>query len=233
MEFQKLWAVVLKATLFKFASVCILAGLLFPLSVQAERTHSWDMSVHLLGNFHESSEGDNGSELNIDPSIGLGFDGGYNVNEHLKLGAELSFLSPDYTATIGVDGGMRQRIDAEMDVFNGQLYGAWNFLQGPLTPYVRAGLGWTYIDSNIVTSDVPAGVCWWDPWWGYVCSEFYNTYDDTRFSYGGGLGVRYDLDRQYYIQGGVDHYEMTGSGLGSDPDFGIWRVEFGWRFGGR
>lgn len=208
----------------------LFCGALFPLSAQAERTDSWDLSVQLLGNFHESSKGDNDSKLNIDSSLGLAFGGGYNVNERLKLGAELSFLSPDYTADISVDGGARQRIEAEMDVFNGQFYGAWNFMEGPLTPYVRAGLGWTYMDSNIASNEMPIGVCWWDPWWGYICSGVYDTYDDTRFSYGGGLGLRYELDRHYYIQGGVDHYEMTGEGMGASPKFDLWRIEFGWRF---
>ncbi|WP_168203195.1 outer membrane beta-barrel protein [Marinobacter fonticola] len=200
------------------------------MAVQAERTAAWDLSVHLLGNFHESSKGSNGSSLNIDSSVGLGLGGGYNFSEHLKLGAELSFLSPDYTANITVDGGAQQKIESEMEVFNGHLYGAWNFLEGPLTPYVRAGLGWTYVNSNIVSNEVPMGVCWWDPWWGYICSGFYDTYDDTRFSYGGGLGMRYELDNQYYIQGGVDRYEMSGEGLGASPNFELWRLEFGWRF---
>lgn len=208
----------------------IAIGALFSLSAQAERTDSWELSVQLLGSFHESSDGSNGSRVSIDPSAGIGFSGGYHFTEHFKLGAELSFMAPDYTATINVDGGSRQKIDAEMDVFNGQIYGAWNFMEGPLTPYVRAGLGWTYIDSNIATTEVPVGVCWWDPWWGYICSGFYDTYDDTRFSYGGGLGLRYEVDRQFYVQGGLDHYEMTGDKLGSSPDFGTWRVEFGWLF---
>lgn len=208
----------------------VIIGILFPLSVQAERKETWDLSVHLLGNFHESSEGREDSRLNIDPTVGVGLGGGYNFSERLKLGAELSFMSPDYTADISVDGGARKRIEAEMDVFNGQLYGAWNFLEGPLTPYVRAGLGWTHVDSNIARDDVPVGVCWWDPWWGYMCSSVYESYDDTRFSYGGGLGLRYELDKHYYLQGGVDRFQTTGDDMGSSPDFEIWRVEFGWRF---
>lgn len=213
-----------------WAWTTLLLILLFPLAAQADRAHSWDFSAQLIGNFHASSNGSRDARLDVDSSVGLGFGGGYNVNEHLKLGAELSFLYPDYTATINVDGGGREQINAELDVFNGHLYGAWNFLPGAFTPYVRAGLGWTYVDSNIVSNEVPGGVCWWDPWWGYICSGFYDTYDDTRFSYGAGFGLRYELDRHYFVQGGIDHYEMSGDALGASPAFDLWRVQFGWRF---
>jgi len=216
--------------LYTILLVCLVTTLSSMAATAGSRTGSWDMTVQLLGNFHDTSRGDNGSKLTIDPTVGLGFGAAFNFSEHLQLGGELSFISPDYTATLNADSGGVQAIDAEMEVINGHIYGTWNFMEGPLTPYVRAGLGWTYVDSNIVSSDIPIGVCWWDPWWGYICSDFYDTYDDTRFSYGGGVGVRYEISREYFVQGGVDHYELSGGGLGASPEFDLWRIEFGWRF---
>ncbi|MGP4844034.1 outer membrane protein [Marinobacter sp. 1Y8] len=214
----------------KFCTLVILIlGIVSSMAVQAKRAERWDMSIQMLGNFSEKSNGSNGSSVDIDSAVGMAFGGSYHVNEHLQFGADLSFFYPDYKATINVEGGGQQTVDSELDVFNGHLFGAWNFLPGPLTPYVRGGLGWTYIDSNIATSDVPSGVCWWDPWYGYICSQYYDTYDDTFFTYGMGAGLRYDIGEQLFVSGGFDHYELVGDGLGSSPDFDLWRIEFGWR----
>lgn len=209
-----------------FALCClVLSG-----PASAQRAGTWELTVQLIGNTSESSDGSNGSKLDVDSDIGIAFGGAYHATTNLELGVDLSFLNPDYTATINVDGSGPQTVDTELDVFNSFFYGAWNFMEGPFSPYVRAGLGWTYIDSNIISDGLPIDVCWWDPWWGYICSGYYDTYDDTRFSYGAGLGVRYDFDRTMFLKGGFDHIEMEGEGLGADPDFGIWRMEFGWRF---
>ncbi|WP_111495009.1 MULTISPECIES: outer membrane protein [Marinobacter] len=195
----------------------------------ADRAGTWDFSVQMVGNLDETSRGDNDSRLDIDSDLGLAFGGAYHATEHLQFGVDLTFLNPDYEARFNIDGGGTRTVKTELDVFNTHIYGAWNFMEGPLTPYVRAGLGWTYIDSNIISSDVPVGVCWWDPWLGYVCSATYNTYDDTQFSYGAGAGVRYEFGEHYFVQAGFDHFELTDDDLGASPDFDVWRIQFGWR----
>lgn len=209
----------------------VLAGLL-PLLAHAERAEHWEVSLQMIGNVDESSSGSNGSRLDIDSDIGIALGGAYHVTEQLELGVTMSFLSPEYKATINVEGDGPQVIKADMDVFNGNFYAAWNFMKGPFTPYVRAGLGWTYLDSNIVSSDVPITACWWDPWWGYICSNFYDTYDDTRFTYGAGLGLRYQFEEGVVLKAGYDHFRMEGDGLAADPDFDLWRLEVGWMFRG-
>ena len=69
----------------------------------------------------------------------------------------------------------------------------WHLMDGPLTPYVGAGLGWTWIDTNVPTGPPVTG-CWWDPWWGYVCYTDYPTKTTDAFSYQAILGVRYEFN---------------------------------------
>jgi len=57
-----------------------------------------------------------------------------------------------------------------------------------------AGIGWTWIDTNIPDGP-PVGGCWWDPWWGYVCTTTYPTKTKSAFSYQATLGVLGNIEK--------------------------------------
>ncbi len=211
------------------ASACL--GVVLAATAHADRTGRWEATAQIIGSSSESSGGEMGSGLDVDSDVGFAFGFAYNFNEHLAMGMDFSFLNPDYEATIETDDGDIVTIDHEMDVFNGNLNATWNFMEGPFTPYVQAGLGWTYIDSN-VADGLPSTGCWWDPWWGYVCANFYDTYDDTSFSYGAGAGLRYEFGNGMFVKGSYNVMELDGSGDGADPSFDLWRLELGWQLGG-
>jgi opacity protein-like surface antigen len=101
----------------------------------------------------------------------------------------------------------------------------WNFTDGPFTPYVQAGIGWTNIDSNVADGPPTTG-CWWDPWWGYVCRSSYSTYDDTNFSYGAGVGLRYEFGygQRTFVKAS---YNIQIIDDRADPEYDIWRLEIG------
>ena len=63
-------------------------------------------------------------------------------------------------------------------------------MESNFTPFVTAGLGWTYIDTNI-PSGPPETWCWY--WYG--CSTFVPTETSTEFSYNAGLGLRLDVGK--------------------------------------
>lgn len=210
----------------RYVLTCLLVTA-FAAPALADRAGAWEATVQLVGNANESSQGRNGSSLEVDNDVGLAFGAAYNFNEHLAAGLELTFLNPDYTATIQTDNNGSRTYDTELDVFNGQLSATWNFLPGAFTPYAQAGIGWTYIDSNIIDG-LPVTGCWWDPWWGYVCTNYYSTYDDTRFSYGAGLGLRYEFSRTMFASGGYSHVEIDGGGDGVEPELDLWRLQLGW-----
>ncbi len=193
----------------------------------ADRAGKWEATVQIVSNSSESANGENGSSIDVDSDIGFAFGGAYNLSEHFAVGVDLSFLSPDYDATLVQDGGGRVNVGTDLDIFNGQIQGTWNILKGPITPYVQVGMGWTYVDSNIVDG-LPETGCWWDPWWGYVCANFYDTYDDTSFSYGVGAGMRFEFDNGMFFKGSYNRLQLDAGGDGSDPTFDLWRLELGW-----
>jgi opacity protein-like surface antigen len=193
-----------------------------------KRAGTWDMT---LGGYATSSEGQSGanqSAFDLDSGIGLAFGIGYNVNEHLSLRFDSNWVEPDYVAILNTEDNGLVRADSKLSIYSGHFNGVYHLLEGAFTPYVQAGLGWTYLDSNIIDGRPSTG-CWWDPLWGYICAEFYSTYSDTRFSWNVGLGLRYEFSRQMFIRGGWEQTNIDG-GSGGDPTLDAIRFELGWRY---
>ena len=195
------------------------------------RAQSWDFSVGGIYQDGEQSTGSGGSSLDMSGELGLAFNVGYNFTNKLALSADFDFIRPSYTAIIADenDPNNTQRIDHELSQFNGRFKGTFNFMDGPFTPFAELGLGWTYVDSNVANGPPVTG-CWWHPWWGYICSNYYQTFSGTDFSYGGSLGLRYELAGGTFIRASYSVYALDIGGDAADPDLSSVKIEYGWRF---
>ncbi len=199
---------------------------------QGNRARSWEWSFAALYQESESLGGEGGSSLNVDSDWGLGINFGYNFTNHLNLGVDLEWLSPDYKAVLVddiVDPPRTTTIDHNFSQFNGRIKGTYSFLDGPFRPFVEAGIGWTYIDSNVADGPPTTG-CWWHPWWGYICSNYYSTFTETTFTYGAGIGFRYHFRGGTFLKASYNVWELDGVGNISDPTITGARLEFGWGF---
>ena len=72
--------------------------------------------------------------------------------------------------------------------------------------------------------------CWWDPWWGYICTEFYDTYSATNFSYGAGVGLRWNFGTEMAINAGYRWLEVEADGLNDKPTLESAVIEFAYRY---
>ena len=200
-------------------------------NAQGNRADSWEATASAI--FQESNNlgGEGGSSLDIDSAIGFGINFAYNLSSKLALGMDFEFLRPDYSAILIDDTGARPDVEFnhELRQFNGRFKGAYNFTDGPFTPFVEAGFGWSYFDSNVADGP-PATGCYWHPWWGYVCANYYDTFDDTVFTYGLGAGLRYEFVGGAFIKASYNYWEMDGLGNSEDADLSSGRLEFGWMF---
>ena len=195
---------------------------------QTARGGNWESTIQVVGTSSESSSGENGSSLDIDSDVGIGFGLHYNFSDHLALGFDMFFAKPRYEATFNTEEDGLVSVRHDMSVYNGQLNGTWNMLDGPFTPYLQLGIGWTYLDSNVADGP-PVNGCWWDPWWGYVCRSFYSTYSETDFSYGVGAGLRWEFTNSMFIKASYNRVEVNASGS-ADPTFDSAKLELGWMF---
>ena len=204
------------------------------------RSQTWEFSVGAIYQDSFSVGGTatdggarvpNTSSLDVSGQLGFTFNGTYNFTDHLALGVDFDFLRPDYTATLVPDDPNEDtlRINHTASQFNGRIKGTYNLMDGSFTPFVDVGIGWSNFDSNVADGPPVTG-CWWHPWRGYICSNYFSTFSSTEFSYGAGLGLRYELLGDGIIKAAYNYWELDSGGQSSDFALEGFRVEFAWRF---
>jgi len=195
------------------------------------RADTWEWSVS--GVFQESkgSNGQGGSSLDVNSTTGFGINLAYNYTSKLALGGDFEFIRPRYTAVIVDETGVQDDvvIKHRMSQFNMRFKGTFNLIDGPFTPFLEAGIGWSFFDSNVADGPPLVG-CWWHPLWGYICDGYYRTYGEDMFSYGVGAGLRYQFRGGSFVKASYNLWELDGLGKGVDSSFGAGRLEFGWSF---
>jgi hypothetical protein len=200
----------------------------------SDRAMKWQFSIPITFTSGETFDGEAGTFVDINDDIGWGFGFGYHFNERFMLGADFTWLSANYDTSVAADfdGDQIQddsvSISGTLDSSSVQAVGQFNFLESTITPFVRGNFGWTWVDSNI-PSGPTQGVCWWDPWWGYVCDTWQPTFEDTSFSYGGAVGVHAEMNEKFFLEGS---YNMLWIDFdkADTPSFDGWRVNLGWIF---
>jgi len=205
----------------------ILAG-----GVPSNRTETWEFTLPIRYLTSEHLEFDGGSTVDLHSDIGFGFGFGYNFDEHMNLNFEFSWTDANYTADI-VSGDFPPdptfSASGSMDASSSTFNFTYNFLPKTITPYISAGLGWTWIDTNIPTSPPQTG-CWWDPWYGYICTTYQSTATESGFNYGLGAGVRIEPKDSFFLRFGVNDNWQDFGNYSDTPDILSYRLELGWKF---
>lgn len=196
----------------------------------SKRSGTWEggFIVSQVDNWDVSGRG--GSRVDVESDTGWGFLLGYNFNEKMNLSFEFTHNEQSYDADI-VDAsspGNVVSIDHRLtnDFYNFNF--TYNLLASAFTPFVSAGLGWNYMDSNLSNGDSSL-VCWWDPWWGYVCNNYYDTYSDTAFSYSIGGGLRWDITRGFSMKASINQRWIDLDKVKDEPELLYGKLEFVWR----
>jgi hypothetical protein len=193
------------------------------------RAGTWDFLLPLIYADSATVDGQGGSSLDINADWGFGFGFGYNFTDNFQLNGLFTWNSRSYDATIVQDDGSTRRYNNWTDTSTLSLNGIFYFLNGNVAPFVSGGVGITYIDTNIQTG-VASTACWWDPWWGYVCSGYVPTKTENAVSYNAGVGVRFDLNRQFSLQPSFNKAWVDFDNSSGTPDFDIWRLDLIFRY---
>jgi outer membrane protein assembly factor BamD len=196
----------------------------------AARTGRWEARAGLV--LQNSSETDFKGGTSVDVASGTGFVVGvdYNFSERLSAGASLSYDSKDYTAEApGDDPGEIFKLKGDLTTLSLMFDGTYNFLTGPLTPFVSAGLGWSSVDTNIATGPPDVG-CWWNPWYGYICTSTQDTKTESGFAYELGLGLRYDINEFLVADGLYRMKWVSFDNAEGTPSYDGFQMNLGWKF---
>ncbi|TMM46077.1 outer membrane beta-barrel protein [Colwellia ponticola] len=209
---------------------CAIGFLASTVSVDANanythRSDKWEASFKVLNSQSADINGQNDSTIAMKSDYGWGFTFGYNLNPHILINFDFSSTTPSYEATLVKDNGSEYKVNHKMNLFDSQFNVVYSVFASQLTPYVQAGAGWSYLDSNIADGP-PNTVCWYDPWWGYICEGYQSTYNDTRFSYNVAAGFRYELDNSLFFRAS---YKQSWIDLShsSDASIGSYHLEIG------
>ncbi len=193
------------------------------LCAYADRDTGWEFGGELIYQDSADFDSDEGSSASLDSDIGLALTFGYRFNERLELTFGLDWTNIDYTATIpsATCPGVVATVDGELEALTPRVGANFNFLEGPITPYVSGMLGYSFIDTNIPDGPPQTG-CWWDPWYGQICGTWQDTRSTEEFTYGLGLGVRYDVNDAWSLRFGYDKRWIDANG---SPDLD--QIKFG------
>ncbi len=194
-----------------------------------DRTDTWDFYIPV--SYMESAHlsGQHGSSLDINSDFGFGFGFGYNFTQRFQLGGLFTFGSSSYDARVVQEDDSIARYNQKMDISTISMNGTYFFMEGDFTPFISGSVGSTYVDTNIATGP-PSGTCWWDPWWGWVCSSYVPTKTEHNLSYGLGLGIRYDINNTFGFQFSYNKTWFDIGKISGTPDFDTWRLGFIFRY---
>jgi len=201
---------------------CGIAAAVFASSAALADTRDpgWDFGLDVI--YQDSADIDfkGGSTASLDSDWGLAVVFGYRFNPHLELGFSLDWQSIDYDAVLqsGTSPDVTIGVSGDLDAVTPRVYVNYNILDGAFTPYVTAGAGWSFVDTNIPNSRVQVG-CWWDPWWGFICTPYQSTKSIDDLVYHAGAGLRWDIATGFSMRLAYEKHWFDYNQATSTPDF--------------
>jgi len=180
-----------------------------------------------------------GSNANIDSTTGVKIGTGWYVSPHLAIGMNFSWAQSSFSGNVcNTSIACSSSNPASVHIENGHVDfstlnfdATYTFLEGPIKPLVVAGLGWQWLNTNIASAPPQTG-CWWDPWWGYVCSTWQPTHGSSSFTYQVGGGLQANFSRTFAMNLDYRYTWFQLSNASGTPAIGTVELMFVWRFPG-
>jgi opacity protein-like surface antigen len=193
------------------------------------RNQRWEARVGLTSANSTDVDFEGGTTATIDGGIGFTAGFAYHYNDRIQVGSTFTYDQKDYSAVLVGDQPDNFAINGSLDSMTLMVDAAYSFLTGPLTPFVSAGLGWTWVDTNITNAPPDIG-CWWNPWWGYICTSYQNTKTVDGLAYELGLGLRYDYSYNLFVDGSYKMKWVDFDNANGSPSFDGLQLNLGWKF---
>lgn len=222
-----------KATLARIAGTVFAIGCASGAMAQsADRAGRWETKLGLTYNGSWDTSDSGGSSADVNSEVGFSFGVGYNLSDKISFGGAFEYDSPSYSASLVSPNFPNQVYNIRGNLENIRMLfdGTYNFMDsGPFSPFVTGILGWTWTDTNIATSPPQTG-CWWDPWWGPICTTWQNTKSIDGLTYGVGLGARYDFNRGFAMQAAYRYLWTDYGNSAGTPSMDGFTLSFNWKF---
>jgi hypothetical protein len=220
----------MKRQLTSLAAILLLGSLLPAESMSAPtaRSEQWEISLIPTYTNAKTLQGGGGSFVNMSAHSGLAIGIGYNFNDYLGMDMVIGSTNGNYSATAINDTGTPVPYSGSYYASYIDLGLTYYFMRSNLTPFVKGNLGYTYVDSGIPTGNT-GNTCWWDPWYGYVCGTYSQTYTSNEYNYGADLGLRYEFNDAVFLKGSIGASYVDFQNL-SYNYFTIYKLAIGFSF---
>jgi opacity protein-like surface antigen len=197
----------------------------------ADRDRGWEFGAEVTYALSNDVRFNGGTTLDVEDDIGVALIFGYRFDSKLELQFSLDWNEVDYSGVLqsAQFPGLTASVNGTMETFTPRFGATYNFIDGPLTPFVTGGIGWSFIDTNIPTGQVQVG-CWWDPWWGQICTPYQPTKDVDGFMYEAGIGARWDVGQSYSFRLAYQKRWIDIGKTSSTPDFDRFELGFVYRY---
>jgi len=197
----------------------------------SKREPGMEFGVDVLYQLTATSHFDGGSKLKTDDDLGASLYFGYRFNPKVELNFLLDWNQVNYDGDLQSASfpGLSASVHGDMETFAFRINGVYNFIDGPLTPFVSGGLGYSWIDTNIPTGQVQVG-CWWDPWYGQICTPYQPTKSVDAFTYQAGLGARWDITDYFTMRFTWEHSWFDIPKASSTPGWDQIKIGAVWRY---
>jgi opacity protein-like surface antigen len=192
----------------------------FTLGASAQIPMAWEpfnrtarMEVYGIGQYlHSEDIGFNGPRGNVNVKMddtGLGgFGLAFHFNEFLAVHADFMFGDATFSGDMPTAAG--GTIHESQDAFlqTGRFNLDYNIINRRLTPFVTAGIGYQYLETE--WDNRPPG-SWWDPWYGWQRGHHQHGWE-TDFTWNVGGGIRWNITDQLFIKATVGAQWLEYSG---------------------
>jgi opacity protein-like surface antigen len=214
--------------------MCLLAAAsIGTASAQSRDTRGpgWEFSFDVIYQDGSNMSFDGGTTASLHDDWGLTISAAYRFNERLEAGFGLDWQTVSYDAHLqsATLPGLNIGVNGDLEAFTPRGWLNYNFIQGPFTPFVTAGIGWAFVDTNIPNSRVEVG-CWWDPWYGQICTPYQSTKSIDSFVYHFGVGVRWDIGPGYSMRLAYEKHWFDYGHANGTPDFDQLRLGLVFRY---
>jgi opacity protein-like surface antigen len=158
----------------------------------SNREPGWEVGMDVVYQDSTKIDFQGGSNISLEDDLGLSFTFGYRFNPYLETKFALDWADVDYRANLARPTGGSAFATGSMESFTPRFDVNLNLMDRAITPYVMAGVGYSFIDTNIPNGRPQTG-CYWDPWYGNICTTYQSTKTTESFTYQAGAGLRVDF----------------------------------------
>ena len=190
----------------------------------------WEFRIGPVFTESKNINFDGGSTAHLKSNTGFKLGTGYYVTDQLIIGGNFGYGRSDFNGTVQGTNGAIALEDGRVDLSTLMFDATYTLLQGPIKPFGVVGLGWNWASTNIASGPPQTG-CWWDPWWGYICSGYQPTHGSSSFAYQIGGGVQVNFSRAFAINADYKYTVIDLHNASSKPGIGSIELMLLWRMG--